>query len=98
MRAVMYGTVEGSSGSWYEAVVATPFSEGANLEPLSPFHALLSESAPGGAEAPQSRRIWWLGTVELLPAAMASDKRHSSVRLLMITREVWGTIVMARVS
>jgi hypothetical protein len=68
-------------------VIGTPFNDGANLESLSLFHVLLSESLPDGVEAPQSRRIW-LETVELLSAAMTSDKRHSSVRLLRITRKV----------
>lgn len=90
----MYGTVGSSAESWYEAGIAMPFTDGANLEPLSFSHVLLSESRLVRTEAPQSRRIW-SETTELLPAATASDKTHSSVRHRRITNKVWCTIVVS---
>uniref|UniRef100_A0A0A9E251 Uncharacterized protein n=1 Tax=Arundo donax TaxID=35708 RepID=A0A0A9E251_ARUDO len=97
MRAVMYGTVEGSAGSWYEAVASTPFSDGANLELLSLFQVRLSASRPIGVEDPQSRRIW-PEPVELLSAATVNDKRNSSVKHLRVNSKARCIIVVVAVS
>ena len=76
MRAVIKGTVEGSEGSWFGAVAATPFNDGANLEPVSPSQ-VRPLSSSSWTDAPQFMRM---RPVELLSAAMASAKRANSVR------------------
>lgn len=89
MRAVIKGTVEGSEESWDEAVAATPFSDGANLEPVSPTQARpLSSSS--WADAPQFTRM---GPVELLSAAMASDKSANSVRHVRVAGRAGNAIL-----
>jgi hypothetical protein len=79
MRAVIKGTMEGSEECWFEAVRATPFTDGAELEALSPSQ-VRPLSSLFRFDAPQLRRIG-VEAVELLPAATASDTRANSVKV-----------------
>ena len=70
-----------SEESWSKAMAATPFIDGANLEPVSPSQVRPLSSA-SWVDAPQFTRM---RPVELLSAAMASDKRANSVRHVRVT-------------
>uniref|UniRef100_A0A0A9BTW3 Uncharacterized protein n=1 Tax=Arundo donax TaxID=35708 RepID=A0A0A9BTW3_ARUDO len=68
----MYGTVEGSDGSSYDAPAATPATDGANLDAVSPSHVRPSESV-AETDAPQFMRIC-PAAVELSPLAAPTSK------------------------
>jgi hypothetical protein len=97
MRAVIKGTLEGSEESWDEAVSATPFTDGANLEAVSPAQVRpLSSTFWSEFDAPQFKRIS-VEAVESLPAATASDTRANSVRVTGCTENAIAAVGVPRV-
>ena len=56
---------EGIEGSWYGAVDARAFREGANLDPISPVQVFPSVSLLG-PEEPQFKRMCFLGLLEFV--------------------------------
>ncbi|KAG8081661.1 hypothetical protein GUJ93_ZPchr0018g11335 [Zizania palustris] len=72
----MYGTGDGSEGSWYEAAASTPFTDGANLELPSPsqLRLLLSLCTP---EAPHLRKIGAAEAAVALPPGGHGHRQES---------------------